>query len=83
MKRKPAKNSKDARPFSLANADHLCNFMALMMATGAACHKCGFGTRATSKNWTRCKREGCGYRMRRLSTEEAANALSAGEFEIV
>lgn len=75
--------SKDTRPFSLANVDHLCSFVALMMATGSMCHKCGHGTRVTSKNWTRCKREGCGHRMPRLSTKDAAKALRAGEFEII
>jgi hypothetical protein len=32
------------------------------------CPKCGSGIRAIAKDWARCKREGCGHRVRRVST---------------
>lgn len=37
---------------------------AMLMADGSMCPKCGYGTRKTSKNWRRCKRETCGERLR-------------------
>lgn len=55
--------------FCIADKPHFENLIALLIATGAMCSKCGFGTRKTSKNWRRCKR--CGERVRDLSIEAA------------
>jgi len=40
----------------------------LLVASGGMCPKCGYGTRATSKNWARCKK--CGERIRRRKMED-------------
>lgn len=40
----------------------------LLLASGAICPKCGFGTRATSKNWARCKK--CGERVHRAKMSD-------------
>jgi predicted Zn-ribbon and HTH transcriptional regulator len=37
--------------------------MALLIFKGAACPKCGYATRRTSKRWARCKR--CNERVER------------------
>ena len=55
------KTSKVKRDFSFI--DDLGGFFGLLMMTGAMCPKCGYGTRKTSKNWLRCKRETCGERL--------------------
>lgn len=47
----------------------------LLMVTGAICPKCGYGTRKTSKNWRRCKRETCGERLHlKPATKELAES---------
>lgn len=38
-------------------------FVALLFHTGALCPKCNFGTRVTSKRWSKCKK--CGERVER------------------
>lgn len=65
------------REVSLANLDDVISLTALLMASGSACSRCGYGTRKTSKRWARCKREGCGHRVRVLSMDEAAAHLRA------
>lgn len=40
----------------------------LLMASGAMCPKCGFGTRVTSKKWARCKK--CGERVERVKMSD-------------
>lgn len=47
----------------LATKQGLALMLALLVGSGAMCPKCGFGTRATSKRWARCKR--CGERVAR------------------
>lgn len=47
----------------LANMKGLASFFSILMLTGAACPTCGYGTRKTSKNWRRCKRETCQERI--------------------
>jgi len=49
--------------FTLANKKHLELFLACLVYMGAMCPKCGFGTRATSRRWAKCKR--CGERCER------------------
>jgi len=49
--------------FSLANEEHLELFLRMLVYTGAACPKCGHGTRRTSKRWAKCKK--CGERVER------------------
>jgi hypothetical protein len=51
------------KPFSIADRPHFENLIGLLIASGAMCPKCGYGTRRTSKNWRRCKRETCGERV--------------------
>ena len=48
----------------LAHKDGINLIFGLLMASGAMCPKCGFGTRVTSKNWARCKK--CGERVCRV-----------------
>lgn len=48
----------------------------LLVGSGAMCPHCGWGTRATSKNWARCKK--CGERVKRLPMETVADALNRG-----
>lgn len=70
--------AKAKREFSLANLDDVISLTALLMASGSACLQwLGNGTRKTSKRWARCKREGCGHRVRVLSMDEAAAHLRA------
>ena len=45
----------------------------LLMASGAMCPKCGFGTRVTSKKWARCKK--CGERVGRVKMEDIKVAI--------
>lgn len=47
----------------LSTEDGLELFVELLFYTGAMCPKCGYGTRATSKRWARCKK--CGERVER------------------
>ena len=47
----------------LARRDGVGLVFALLVLQGAACPKCGHGTRATSKRWARCK--ACGHRVER------------------
>lgn len=61
-----------AERFSLANKRHLSLVLAIMVASGSMCPKCGHGTRATSKRWAKCKK--CGERVPRRSLSEYRNA---------
>lgn len=67
------------KEFCLADKPNMVNFVALLMVSGAACPKCGYGTRKTSKNWRRCKRPECGERIHMVEATkenvEAANAV--------
>ncbi len=40
----------------------------LLIASGGMCPKCGYGTRATSKKWARCKK--CGERVERVKMQD-------------
>lgn len=51
------------REHPLATKDGLELFIGLLAFTGALCPKCGFGTRAVSKKWRKCKK--CGERVER------------------
>lgn len=57
----------------LASLDGLGLTLAILLAMGAACPVCGFGTRATSKGWARCER--CGERVERRSAEDVGNEI--------
>lgn len=57
--------------FSLANEEHLEVFLRALAYTGAICPKCGFGTRAVSKKWRKCKRCGVKVERRELPTLSA------------
>lgn len=61
---------------ALANLSGVAVVTALLLKSGAMCDQCGFGARATSKRWARCKR--CGARVARMSMDEAGKALVAG-----
>lgn len=61
--------------FTLANRDHLSLFMLCLVLSGGACPECGYGTRATSKRWARCKRPGCNTRVRRRTKAEVEAEL--------
>lgn len=66
------------KPFHFVDKPHFENFIALLMLDGAMCPKCGYGTRKTSKNWRRCKRETCGERIHMVvATKENVAAASA------
>lgn len=52
----------------LAHKDGIRLVFGLLMASGAMCPKCGFGTRVTSKKWARCKK--CGERVERVKMED-------------
>ena len=52
-----------AKEHPLATKQGLELMVALLFHTGALCHKCGFGTRAVSKKWRKCKK--CGERVAR------------------
>jgi hypothetical protein len=58
------KRANGGERFSFANRDHLSAFVGLLYATGALCPKCGWGTRATSKRWSRCRK--CDERVARI-----------------
>jgi hypothetical protein len=55
------------KQFSFADKPYFENLISLLMLTGAACPKCGYGTRKTSKNWRRCKRETCQERIHMIT----------------
>lgn len=57
------------RQFSIADKPHLENLFAILMLTGCACPKCGYGTRKTSNLWRRCKRKGCELRIKMTKNE--------------
>lgn len=67
--------SKGPLQHVLARKDGLEMVLALLFAQGAMCEKCGFGTRATSKNWARCKK--CGHRNRRRTLEQIDAEIAA------
>jgi predicted Zn-ribbon and HTH transcriptional regulator len=52
----------------LAHKDGITLVFGLLMASGAMCPKCGFGTRVTSKKWARCKK--CGERVERVKMSD-------------
>jgi len=56
--------AETTKPFHFVDKPHFENLITLLMLTGAMCPKCGYGTRKTSKNWRRCKRETCGERIK-------------------
>lgn len=51
------------REHPLATQQGLDLLISLLVHCGSLCPKCGFGTRATSKRWARCKY--CGARVER------------------
>lgn len=55
--------SEEKKQFTFVDEPFFSNLIALLMANGSMCPKCGYGTRKTSKNWRRCKRETCGERL--------------------
>ncbi len=55
----------------LANRVGIRIVCALLAGLGAICPKCGYGTRATSKRWAKCKR--CGERVSRATARAARN----------
>lgn len=57
----------------LANRTGLAFMLALLMGSGALCPKCGFGTKATSKRWARCKK--CGTRVSRRDIDEVGDTI--------
>jgi hypothetical protein len=62
----------------LATQDGISLVYALLFVSGSMCPDCGYGTRATSKRWARCKK--CGRsRIPRCSMDEAAAKLKAAE----
>jgi hypothetical protein len=63
-----------ADQFNLADKGNLEQFFSLLMLWGAACPKCGYGTRKTSKNWRRCKRETCGERIHMITAPTTPEA---------
>ena len=52
----------------LAHKDGIRLVFVLLMASGAMCPKCGFGTRVTSKRWAHCKK--CGERVERVKMSD-------------
>lgn len=56
------------RKFSLSRMDDMALFLGLLVKQGAVCPACGYGTRATSKRWAKCKK--CGERVRREAIEK-------------
>lgn len=67
--------------FSLANKSNLIDLFGLLMVSGAACPKCGYGTRKTSKNWRRCKRPECGERIHMVEPTKENVAAAQKEFD--
>ena len=60
----------------LENKDGITLVIGLLMASGAMCPKCGFGTRVTSKKWARCKK--CGERVERVKMSDISAVLDCG-----
>jgi hypothetical protein len=52
----------------LAHKGGITLVFGLLVASGAMCPKCGFGTRVTSKRWARCKQ--CGERVERVKMSD-------------
>ena len=52
----------------LAHKDGINLVFGLLMASGAMCPKCDYGTRVTSKKWARCKK--CGERVERVKMSD-------------
>jgi hypothetical protein len=52
----------------LAHKNGIDAFFGLMIASGLLCPKCSYATRATSKNWAKCKK--CGERVRRVKYKD-------------
>lgn len=42
--------------YFLAHKDGISALFGVLLHMGALCPKCGYGTRKTSKRWSRCKR---------------------------
>ena len=59
-----------------AHKDGITLVFGLLMASGAMCPKCGFGTRVTSKKWARCKK--CGERVERVKMSDISAVLDCG-----
>jgi tRNA(Ile2) C34 agmatinyltransferase TiaS len=59
-----------------SNQKFLDLFLRVLVHTGAMCPKCGFGTRATSKRWAKCKR--CGERCARLQLPTPGKGANDG-----
>ena len=57
------------RQHPLATVTGLGLVLGFLLRDGAMCPKCGYGTRATSKRWARCKR--CGERVARRQLPNA------------
>lgn len=51
--------SRPAAKHPLATRSGISLVVGLLMASGSLCPKCGYGTRATSKRWAKCKK--CGH----------------------
>lgn len=68
------------QPHVLAQKDGIMLVGLLLLGSGAQCRRCGYGTRATSKNWARCKR--CGERVRRIPMEEVAATIKGDVDEV-
>jgi len=47
--------------YPLATKTGIEMMITMLIVSGAMCHKCGYGTKKTSKRWARCKR--CGERV--------------------
>lgn len=62
-----AMSAQVAKQFCLADKGRLERFFSLLILWGDACPQCGYGTRKTSKNWRRCKRETCGERIHMIT----------------
>ncbi len=52
----------------LAHKNGIRLIIGLLIASGAMCPKCGFGTRVTSKRWSVCKQ--CGERVERVNMND-------------
>lgn len=72
MKRRPVvmPPTEIERQHPLATERGLGLFIGLLLHMGAMCPKCGFGTRATSKRWAKCKRCGEGAERRAMPKEK-------------
>ena len=69
--------SDKPKEFDFTSKRGLASLIGLLMLDGSMCPKCGYGTRKTSKNWRRCKRESCGERIHMIvnpSNEDRKNA---------